>query len=225
MAPRPASISAEQAFLDDLGRQAVEVRLERVALVVAVEVDPALAELLVELSFEDVAEEAVDVLVVGEEDVAGVVEGESVLDDRPAEAAGPGVLLGQEEVGVVQVQRRAQAGRPAADDQVPGVGRLGRGLAAAFGSSARRAARRADRATSFLIASAVASQPRSAGPPSLGLGAAVVEPAEGLGRQLDEVVGVARPRRRGRRGRGPRRGRPSRRSACRRPCIRGSWSG
>ena len=92
--------------------QAVEVGLERVALVVAVEVDPALAELLVEVALEDVAEEAVDILVVGEEDVAGVVEGEPVLDDRPAEAAGPGVLLGQEEVGVVEVQGRARPAGP-----------------------------------------------------------------------------------------------------------------
>src|SRR4051812_3974184 len=58
--------------------------------------------------------------------MARVVEGESVLDDRPAEAARAVVLLDEQEVGVVQVQPRAQAGGSAADDQAPRVGAGGR---------------------------------------------------------------------------------------------------
>src|SRR4051812_18039005 len=83
---------------------------------------PALTLLLVEVVGEDVAEKFVDVLVRREEDMPRLVERESILDDRAAQSAGAGMAVGEDEIGVVQVQAGAQAGGASADDQVPGIG-------------------------------------------------------------------------------------------------------
>ena len=89
--------------------------LERIAGVDILAVDPRLAVLPVDVVAQQHLVHLVNVGVVGEHDVAGEVEREAVLFDRPAPAADPVVLLQQQRI-FAQVIGGAEPGRPGPDN-------------------------------------------------------------------------------------------------------------
>ena len=98
---------AHDAFLDHLRRQAVQRALERIARVDVLAVDPRLAILPVDVVAEQHLVELVHVRVVGEHDVAGVIEREALRLRSTGTSRRRVVLLDQNGV-LAQVIRRAE---------------------------------------------------------------------------------------------------------------------
>jgi hypothetical protein len=93
----------------------VQRRLERIARVHRLAVDPCLAVLPVHVVPEQPLVQLEHVRVVGKHDVAGAVEGEALVLDRAAPAADARVLLDQQAVAP-RVQGGRQAGGARAED-------------------------------------------------------------------------------------------------------------
>lgn len=77
----------DETLFDDLGWQAVQTALERIPRIHALDVDPGFPILPMHVIAEELSVELVYVRIIGEQDVPGVIEGETVLLNGPAPTA------------------------------------------------------------------------------------------------------------------------------------------
>jgi hypothetical protein len=107
---------AEQALLDHIERQAVQMRLEGVLDEDVMGADPGAARLAVHRPAARAADQVADGVVPGEEGVSTEIEGDPSHRERSTQSAGLRFPFQNQMFRISQVMRRAQPGGSGSDD-------------------------------------------------------------------------------------------------------------